>query len=277
MVDMGNIWDRTTAFIGDHLRAVMPVALLALLLPTAVSNLVWGAAQRCDGTVSPLVAAIVSVVLVLPTLWAQLALTAVVLTPAGEAAGARREATAGFGRAVVAMLVVFAAFAIASIPLVLAMHAGGTAAVHTGCGAGPAAAADGHPGWFVPLYGIALAIAAAIVSVRLTMLYPVVIAERRAVAAIGRAFRLSRGIVWKLIGVWLVFILVYAVAALAASTGLGAVFRLLAPNAGPFGVTTILVALLAAAVRTAFTVIVATFAALLYAAVTGAGAARPPR
>ena len=276
MVDMGNIWDRTTAFIGEHARAVLPIALLALLLPTAVSNLVWGAAQRCDGTVSPLVAAIVSVVLVLPTLWAQLALTAVALMPGSGAAGAGREATGGFGRAVVAMLVVFAAFAVASIPLVLAMHAGGMAVVHTGCSAEPAAA-DGHPGWFVPLYGIALAIAAAFVSVRLTMLYPVVIAERRAVAAIGRAFRLSRGIVWKLIGVWLVFILVYAVAALAASTGLGTVFRLLAPNAGPFGVTTILVALLAAAVRTAFTVIVATFAALLYAAVTGAGAARTPR
>lgn len=272
MVDMGNIWDRTTAFIGQHASIVVPIALLALLLPTAASNVVWSAAQQCDGTVSPLAAAIVSVVLVLPTLWAQLALTALVLNPAGGGGGARGAATAAFGRAIVVMLAVFAAFAVASAPLIWMMHAGGITVVHTGCDAGPETA--GHGGWSTTIYGIVLAIVVALVSVRLTMLYPVVVAEQRGIAAIGRAFRLSRGIVWRLIGVWLVFVLVYAIASLAVSTAFGAVLRLLAPDAGPFAATSILLVVLVACVRTAFTVIVATFAASLYVAVIAPGGAR---
>ncbi|MBN8806713.1 MAG: hypothetical protein J0I47_00525 [Sphingomonas sp.] len=273
MVDMGNIWDRTVAFVGDHARAIVPVALLALLLPLSIGNVISGAAQACDDSINPLVAGVAGVVLVLPTLWAQLALSALVLAPEGGAGPAHRAATAGLWRAIAAMLVIFVAFAIVAIPLALAMPAG-AGAMRGGCDAAATAGQFHAVGWFLPLYGVLFAVAAVFVSVRLTMLYPVIVAERRSVGAIGRAFRLSAGITWKLIGVWLVFGIVYVIAWMAASSAIGAILRLLAPGAGPYAVTSILLAIIVAAVRTAFTVIVATFAAQLYCAVTGPGVER---
>jgi hypothetical protein len=272
MVNMGNVWDRTTAFIGDHIGGVATIALLAILLPTTIGNVLWGAAQQCDGSVNPLVATIVSLLFALVTLWAQLALSGLVLTQ-GDRAAAQRTATAGFGRAVAAMLVLFVVIVVAALPLVFAISSSGSAMMQPACGAATATAGKA-PNIFVPIYGAILALVGAYVSVRVTMLYPVVVAERIGIGAIGRSFRLSRGIVWKLIGVWLVFLIVYGIASAATGSAFGAIFRLLAPNAGPFAVTTILLAVLVAAVRTAFTVIVATFAAQLYLEVTKADTER---
>ncbi len=40
MVNMGNVWDRTAEFLSDNLASVMPVALLAIFVPTSImSNL----------------------------------------------------------------------------------------------------------------------------------------------------------------------------------------------------------------------------------------------
>jgi hypothetical protein len=271
MANMGNIWDRTSGFIGDHARRVIPVALAAVLLPSVISNVVWGASQQCDGSVNPFVAAIVTVVMTLVTLWAQLALTAMVVVPT-EPAGP--VATRGIGRAILAMLALLVVFAVATAPVVLGIAASGGTLVHDGCDAN-ATFFTSHPNPFVMLYGILLVVVSAVVSVRLTLLYPVVIGENLAIGAIGRAFRLTRGITWKLIGVWLLFGLVNAIASAAVSSAFGAIFGLLAPNAGPFAVTSILVAILRAAVQTAFTVIVAVFSAQLYVAVTAPRGEQP--
>lgn len=268
MIEMGTIWDRTLAFVGDHLRAILPIAIFALLLPITLATLVSDASQGCAPAIDPLVGGIAALVLVLPTLWAQLALTALALQGPARPA---RAATGAFGRAVAAMLLLFAGVLVLVLPLILLGT--GMVGVQDGC----AAAAGDTPriGLFAGLYVVALAIVAAVVMVRMTMLYPVIVAERGVIAAIRRGWAVSRGLFWKLVGVWLVFGLVYAVAWLAARSAFGAIFGLIAPDAGPFGVTTIVAALLVACVRVAFTVIVATFAALLYRAVTGGGGTRP--
>lgn len=264
MIEMGTIWDRTIEFIGDHVRAITPIALLALWLPVTVSTLLSDAAQGCAPALNPMIAGIAGLVLALVTLWAQLALTALALER-GAPAGA---ATRAFGGTLGAMLLLFVAFVILALPLALL---GATFGMHDACADASAASGD-HVNWTRGFYVVALAIVAGVVAIRLAMLYPVIVAEGGVIAAIRRAWALSRGLFWKLVGVWLVFGLVYAVAWLAARFAFGAILGLIAPGAGPFGVTTIIAAMLVAVVRVAFTVIVAVFAALLYRAATGAGA-----
>ena len=69
----------------------------------------------------------------------------------------------------------------------------------------------------------------------------------------------------------ILFQLVKAIAELAAMLVFGSIGKMLVPEAGPFGVSTIVVAVLVASVGTAFWVIIATFTALLYRDVTGQG------
>ena len=38
MVRMGDIWDRTVEFVGDRLGTILPIAVLALLAPGAISG-----------------------------------------------------------------------------------------------------------------------------------------------------------------------------------------------------------------------------------------------
>ena len=61
------------------------------------------------------------------------------------------------------------------------------------------------------------------IGIRLALLYPVIVAEGGVVAAIRRSWAVSRGIVWKMIGVWLLFGIVYFVALAAVTSGIGTV------------------------------------------------------
>lgn len=262
MVNMGNVWDRTTAFIADHLRAVLAIAVPGLLVPLTASKVVGGAMQDCGAPLDPMVGGVLTVVLMVPVLWSILALTALGLS-GGTAGEARGVALRNLGRAVAAIVLVVVALSILVLPLMLA----GSSFVKDSCAA--AAAPSGTPPIWVPIYGVVWLVLAVFVAARLTMLYPVIIAEGGVIAALRRTWQTSRGIVWKLIGVSILFQLVKAIADLAALTVFGSIARMLAPQAGPFGVSTIIVALLVACVGTAFWVIVATFTALLYREVTG--------
>jgi hypothetical protein len=268
MVDMGNVWDRTTEFLSDNVGALVPIALGAMLLPNTVNALVGGAGP----TISSTVVQVIALVCALIALWGQLAVIALALDPDGGAPRAMSAATRSFGRAIGAMLILFVILALIAAPVISVLLANGLDLSALGAGGMARLHLSGGAATFVSLYSIVLTIVVLFVAVRLALLYPVIVAEGGLVAAIRRAWALSRGMVWKMIGVWLLFVIVYLVAAAAITSGIGTVIGLLTDTRNAFSAGRIVVAILSGAVTTAFTLIVAAFSAKLYRAATFARA-----
>jgi hypothetical protein len=274
MVNMGNVWDRTTEFLSDNLAAILPIAVLAILVPQAMSSAMGPARDTIGAGLSQGII----LVLLLPILWGQLVITALAVNANAGRAAAQSIATRRFGHMLLAMLLAFGGLALLSVPIFVALAVGGAdfAAMATGAAVMPTLS-RGLAG-FVIVYAVALLVVAVAVSVRLSTLLPAVVAaEGGVVGALRRSFALTRGIFWKTFGVLLLFGLVLWVACMAATFVFGAVFRMLAPDAGPFGVGAIVVAILIGLLTTAYSVLVAAFSAKLYLAAVAAreGSAKP--
>lgn len=267
MVDMGNIWDRTTEFLSDNARALLPIALLTLLIPHAVRALIGGAAE---GEINPAVAAVIGLICVLIALWGQLAVVALALDPDGGRHRAAAAASRNYGRAVGAMMLVFAVLLVLALPIggVLAANGVDLAALRGG-GMAKADLSTGAAA-FVSIYAVILSVLVFVAAIRLALLYPVVIAEGGAIAAIRRSVALTHGLVWRMIGVWLLFAIVYIVAWLAVTSAVGVIVGLIGSNPSPFSFGRIVVATMGGLVSTALALIVAAFSAKLYLAVAGA-------
>ena len=265
IVNMGTVWDRTTEFLSDNLSALTPVALAAIFLPQAISN----ALEQASPAFGVGVVQVVGLVCALITLWGQLAIVALALDPDAGSRSAQAAATRAYGRALLVMIVLFVAVAVLALPILGVLAASGVDLTQW-AGTGAVAMAPDislGAGTFLSLYGIALLIVLLFVAVRLVPVYPVILAEGKGLAAIGRSFAVTRGITWKLVGVYLLFLLVFAVAAGAARSVFGSIVGLIAPGDGPFAAAAIVTALVGALVTTVFTVVVAAFSAKLYRAV----------
>lgn len=262
MVNMGNVWDRTTEFLSDNLGAILPVALMAIFVPQSISR----AVAQAGVAVNPTIAKLVAVAVMLVVLWGQLNIVALTLDPETSRAGARSTATRRFGPAVLATITLFAVFLLLALPFMGVALAGGVdlGAIASGAGLSQSQAQTALP--LLLIYAV-LVLA---FGVMIALLYPVIVAEGLSVRAIPRAFALSRGIRWKMIGVYLLFGFVLVIAFLAVTFAFGALFRFLAPDAGPFGIGAIIVAILSGLVFTTYYVIVSIFSAKLYRAVTTA-------
>jgi hypothetical protein len=268
MVNMGNVWDRTTAFLGENVGALVPVALLAIFIPQSIS----GAIKLAGTGINQGLGQGIVLVLLLPILWGQLTVTALALDPAAGRGAAQSTATRRFGPALLAMLILFAGIMILVLPIVAALVASGVnlAALANST---PGAQPDISPGMagFLLLYGLAWLVAALFVSVRFSLLlFPVIAAEGGVIAALRRSFALSNGIAWKLLGVALLFGLVMAVASMAVTSVFGILFHVLDPNAGAFSIGSIVVAILGGLVTTTYYVLQSAFMAKVYLAATAA-------
>jgi hypothetical protein len=268
MVDMGNIWDRTAEFLSDNARALLPIALLTLLIPHAIRALISGVPE---GEVNPLVAAVIGLLCVLIALWGQLAVVALALDPDGGRQRAAAAASRGYARALGAMVLVFAVLLVLALPIggVFAANGVDLAAMRGGGGMAQANLSTSAAA-FVSIYAVLLSVLVFVAAIRLALLYPVIIAEGGTIAAIRRSVALTHGIMWKMIGVWLLFSIVYIVTWLAVTSGIGTIVGLLSPNAGPFSFGRIVVAVMGGLVSMALALIVAAFSAKLYRAVTSA-------
>jgi hypothetical protein len=266
MVNMGNIWDRTTEFLSDNARALLPIAVLTLLIPHAVRVLVGGAAQ---GEVNPLAAAIIGLVCVLIALWGQLAVVALALDPDGGRQRAAAAASRNYGRALGTMVLVFAVLLVLALPIggVFAANGVDLAAMRAGGGMARANLSGGAAA-FVSIYAVILSVMVFVAAIRLALLYPVIIAEGGTIAALRRSVALTHGLVWKMIGVWLLFAIVYIVAWLAVTSAIGVIVGLLGSSPSPFSFGRIVVAAMGGLVSMALALIVAAFSAKLYIAAT---------
>ena len=269
-VNMGTVRDRTTEFLGDHFRALFPIALLAIFVPQAVGDVL----QLSADSIGQGMVQVIGLLLVLVTLWGQLAIVAFGLNPDAGRAAAQSEATRGYGRAVLVMILVFIAIMVLLIPIFGVLAASGVDLTQLAGGQAQASAPDISPGAgaFIGLYVLVFLIVVAFVSARLVALYPAVLAERRGINAIGRSFAITRGLTWKLIGVLVLFMIVFAVSAIAARSVFGVIVGLIFPAQGTLTPATVTGAIFGALVSTAFSLIISAFSAKLYRAVVPASA-----
>ncbi len=261
MVKMGTVWDRTAEFLSDNLGTILPIALLAIFVPTSIS----GNFEEIRRTAGPTLTAglgIASLLLSLVTFWGQLAIVALALDPSLER-GATGVATRRLPAAIAVLLVVLAGFALLAVPVFAVLISSGYDFVAAAAGE-PVMIAPAAAG-IVALYMIVLLPILLIFGARFAVVTPVVVAERRGLGAIARSFRLTRGATMRIIGVLILYVVVAVVAVTASRFVFGSIFELIA---GGEGVTlaTVLTSIIIAAVSTGFNVVAAAFTAQLYTA-----------
>lgn len=270
MVKIGSVWDSTTDVLAGRAALLVPLAALAFFLPAVLQN-----ALMLYGGTSPGVAVaglFVGIAALLISVWGQLATLAIASDPSTTLQTAGQRATRRLPADLLILLVLGGLTLLLIVPIVIALSATGYdfAALAAWNGTddlpplAPGAAA------FVALYALVLVVGGLWVMARLFLVNAVVLNERRGIGAIGRSVQLTRGLTLKLIGVAVLFIVVFLVAFLAAKSVVGLVARLLL---GPANITTaqFLAAIAGAALTASFTVVVQVFAARLYAAVCGYG------
>jgi hypothetical protein len=264
MVQMSTVWDRTTAFAGAALGAIVPIALVLLFVPVSIQLAITPLVAKQD----PAVQIVVMFVFWIVELLGTLSLIALVLGGMARPAEAVRAALARLGPAVAIFILLGILVGIASIPFAIVManagmnmtllKAGNIAGMGT-LGAGSA--------WFLLIYALVLVVVGIWITARLLVIEPVILAERRGIGAIARAFRLTRGLALKIVGVLILYSIVATVAVWAAQAVFGSIFALIASNDGDIGIATVLTSIIVAAVSTAFKVIAALFIAKLYQAI----------
>jgi hypothetical protein len=266
MVQMSTVWDRTTAFAGSALGAIMPIALVLLFVPVSIQLAIAPLLAK-QASVGSVVTILFWAVELLGTLSLIVLALGATLRP-GEAV---RAALARLGPAIGIFILLFIAAGILMVPIIAVVeHAGiDMAQLQAGntAGMGNIGAAGG---WFLLLYVLILIVVGVWISARLLVIEPVILAERRGAGAIGRAFRLTRGLALRLVGVLILYAIVATVAIKAAQMVFGSIFALIAPNDGDIGLATVLTSIIVAAVSTAFKVVAAIFVAKLYQAIADA-------
>ena len=263
---MSTVWDRTTEFLSDNLAALTPIVLLGIFVPlTLLGNLMplmGSSGQVGDWTLGGIV-----FVLALVTTWGGIAITALAFDPAAG----RSAAVATANRRVLPVLgiglVTTLAVALLAAPIGIALGLSGLDLTAMTAGKPPAGTANGWALSFATIYMMALAVFLLWAYARLVLLItPIMVMERRGLGVYARAFVLTRGIAWKVIGVLLLYAIVSWVASAAAKTVFGSVFGLLIAGEGRITLASILTQIVAAAVSTIFSVLSVAFVAKLYLA-----------
>lgn len=281
MVTMTAIWDRTAEVLRGRGSMLAGIAGLLILLPAIVQDAATAYAGRTPGAAPA--TGLVGLVAALLTVWGTMALVAAASDPATgrDAAigiGARR-----LGPAIGVGLLVIVAFGLLLVPAVAMFAAAGvtmtslagTAATGAMAGAGTPQIAVSSPGLALAgsAYMLAVFVGAVWLGARLALFWPVLVNERRGIGSIARAFALTRGLTWRIVGVTLLFAILLVVA-LSAVQLVAAVVARLSLGAEAVATARFVGAAAGALVTAGGTVVSSTFVAQLYRAVTGREAAR---
>ena len=264
LVTIDDVWDSTTAMLARRRRPFTSVALLAFLLPFAIQGALKAYGGASAGAAA--LAAAVSILAAPLVIWGVLTVVAL----ASDAATTRAQAGALARRRIpAALLVALVAVAVALLAILPIFAVLAASGYDFQAAARSEVATPPRPGalLFLFLYGLVLVGLALWAGARLFLINAVVVLERRGIGAFGRSFALTRGLAWKLVGVNLLFAVVWGVAALAARSVVFSALRLLlgadrVATAAWFG------SLADAGVTAAFIVVVGAFAARLYVAMS---------
>lgn len=275
MVRMSGVWDRASDVIAGRRGILASIALLFVWLP----GLVRAAARLAVNGAGPAAAApmpgsfwLVSIlglaVLVLGAI-GNLALVAVASDPSVGRGEALRIALNRLGAYVGIMLLVITAFVVLAVPLVIAVLSAYPSLAALQAGAVPQVSAG--LGLFVLVYSLVLAVFFLWVEARLlVVLVPVIVNERLGLRSVARAFALTRGLTWRIVGVLLLFLVVFVVALLAAQGVVGVTLRLLL-GYDHLALALFLTAAIVSMVSCAFSVVISVFSAQLYVAARDGG------
>jgi hypothetical protein len=261
MLQIGTVWDRTTAFASSMTSAILPIALLLVFLPVSVQTALEPLLLKMS--IGPRLGA-------MTIFWAMellgtLAIIVLALGATNRAGEAVRAASPRLLPAIGIFVLLGIVAGVLALPMIIGMKGAGIGLTAMQAGFTPSLITPGLA-LFVALYGIAYIIVIIWATARLLVIEPVVLAERRGIGAIMRSVRLTRGMTWKLVGVLLLYGIVASIAALAAETVFGSILRLIAPDDGDIGIASVITAIIVAAVSTAFKVLAAIFVGKLYLA-----------
>ena len=253
MVNLGSVWDRTTDFLRDKSASVLSIAAGGIFVPLALFGILM---PMTGAEATPADWGIAAILLVLGAvaILGNLALTALVIDPAADMRGALRAALARLPAALLVAVAGFVAAALAIAPIYAAFVMGG--------GTEDTAPAFGAA-LFVLVYALLLVVAGLVLTARLLLVYPALVAEGIGLAAIPRSLRLTARMTLKLVGVVILYVVVSQVADLAARTVFGVLLGLTAPPA----TATVLTAIILALVQTGFSAFATVFIARLFLAV----------
>lgn len=273
MVTMGNVWDRTTEFLSDHLGGVLPIALLTIFVPGMVSTNLAQLQPGADPAVGLLLGGAI-LFLALVSFWGQLAVTALAIDPESgrRALGlATRCLPAALLLAILAVVVMVVL--VMPVGVMLALAGVDLATIQPG--AMPPVPPGAWSGLLLYLFavtGIGLWVMA-----RLAVILPALVGERLALGAIPRSWRLTRGVALRIVGVLILYFIVASVASLAATGGFGTIMALVAGTDGGLSIATVVTSIVSGAVSTGFTVLGTVFLAKLYVALLARAEAAPLR
>ena len=267
MVKMGDIWDRTVEFLSDQLGALLPIALAAFLVPSAIMSNLWDLIP--GGTLGFRGAAACAVlVLSIVMFWGQLAVTALAIDSApGHLA--TRTATRRLPAALLVAVIVAVVSLLLILPFPVILVASGMRLAGGAVQAADLAAVPAGARLAASLYLLAALIFGLWLYARLILVTPIVVGEGHALGAFGRSFARTRGMALKIIGVLFLYVITSWVAESAGTFVFGAIFRLVAGSGdGGVSLASVLTTILVSAIQTGFTVLGTAFVAKLYLALS---------
>ena len=265
-LSIGKAWDEAKAAIAANRRLITPVALGLILVPAVVSAMVEP--QAVPGTqpeAGPWM--LVTLVMIIVMLAGQMAI--VLLTNGWH--GSVGEA---IGRAVKRLPTLILAALMVMVPLILILSVVlAIIGFATGADGRFSAASLSPAGWLVILVGFVVILA---VGVRLLPMIVLIASEDAGpIAAIKRAFHLTRGHFWKLLAFMLLATIAFLIVAGAAGAVIGSIVSLLFGRPEAWSVSLLLVALTAGLVQAAFITIYTAMLARITAQLTGSQAGVP--
>ena len=263
MVSISNVWDRTIEFVGEQRYRLVPIAFLAILIPSMISDILTEVSAT-SGQATKLAVGGLSLAAAIATLWGQLAISSLAIDGIGARRASERLLPA---LGVYLLMAAVGIMVVVALSLALMIGSGIDLAGIDWSNPGQQAVAASHRlGWIALVVPLAVLVIFIAVIVRLSPLTGVIVAERLGVGAIPRSYALTRGLGLRLFGVVLVYAMVSIVAGWAATAVLGSVFELVFGGDGALSVSRLLTAFFTAAVQAVFTVLAAAFAAKLYVA-----------
>lgn len=262
MVKMGYVWDRTIEFLNEHASVLLPLAGLAIFVPSVIT----GSLSHLQAAPEPsmrLLYGLLGLVGGILSLWGQLAIAALALhSPLEQIA---RIATARLLPALGVYLVLGVLGGLALVPLIFIIGAANLDMAAMQAGQMPAIT-PGVAG-AISLYMLAFGVVVLFVLARLAPLTATIVNERRGLGAIPHAFRLTRGLTWRLVGVLLLYGIVTMVLSLAVTGVFGGLLGLFLGNEGTVNATKVITAVASALVSAGLTVLAVSFTAKLYLAI----------
>jgi hypothetical protein len=262
MVKMGYVWDRTVEFLDEHASAIVPIAGLAIFVPSVITGSLGGLQTAPDPWVR-LLNGLLGLLGGILSLWGQLAITALALHGPLERVG--RIATRRLLPALGVYLIVGVLGGLALLPIIFIIGSANLDVAAMQAGQMPAIT-PGVAG-AISLYMLAFLILLLFVLARLAPLTATIVNERRGLGAIPQAFRLTRGLTWRLVGVLLLYAVVTIVLSMAVTGVFGGLLGLFLGNEGTINATKVVTAIASAVVSTGLTVLAVSFTAKLYLAI----------